>query len=186
MSSVKAAQTAQPDSFDPCLAPPAPDTAMALVALDLSRDGDTLAGGGREVSLTALGLPVATKGDAAASMARAMVALGAGDAPAAAAAFAGALGDATLRGPAAHGLACTLCLKGAFAEAQQLSALIVASGGEHPAYAALAGHASAKLGDPAQTRQYLARAARRARGQPQFRDILHFAQRTLLIQQFGD
>lgn len=107
------------------------------------------------------------------------------DGSAAGVAFALCLQYPELRAAALCGLAGSLLASAAQALALELLQAGIAAGFDHPLPLALAGHAAVRLNDVTLTRQYLARAARRARGDESFRDLLRFAQHTLLMQQFG-
>ncbi|MCL3883322.1 hypothetical protein [Marivita sp. GX14005] len=89
-------------------------------------------------------------------------------------------------GGALHGLASALCKAGRHDEALRLSLTLGDAGFTDPRALILAGFAAQKTGDKALARKCLARAARMARGQPEYVEDLHFAQRLLLMQQLGD
>ncbi|MFP7674954.1 hypothetical protein ACG74X_16510 [Marivita sp. S0852] len=89
-------------------------------------------------------------------------------------------------GGALHGLASALCKAGRHDDALRLSLALGEAGFTDPRALILAGFAAQKTGDKALARRCLARAARMARGQPDYVEDLHFAQRLLLMQQLGD
>jgi hypothetical protein len=88
--------------------------------------------------------------------------------------------------PALYGVALALEKLGAFDEAEALAAFVSELPGYNdPRAAALAGYAAFQRRQPKAARLHLARAARLARLQPEFRSVQRFAQRVLLMQQFA-
>lgn len=105
---------------------------------------------------------------------------------------AAASGFATLalaQGPVAaslYGLALALEELGRHEEAESLAGFVSELPGyEDPRAAALAGYAAFQRRQSKAARIYLAKAARIARLQPEFRGVQRFAQRVLLMQQFA-
>jgi len=141
--------------------------------------------GGQVFSLADLATCMPANGAAADPAVAAEVALGAGQFRQAAATFALALGPQAGRVAAAYGLALSLASEGDHAGSLGVLRVLDAAGVEHPACLALAGFSAFKVGENTEARQFLARAARRARVGEEFRGILKFSQHTLLIQQFG-
>ena len=88
--------------------------------------------------------------------------------------------------PSLYGVALTLEKLGAYDEAEALAAFVSELPGYNdPRAAALAGYAAFQRRQTKAARVYLARAARLARLQPEFRSVQRFAQRVLLMQQFA-
>lgn len=189
-------------ALDDCLTPLRADAALSFADAALALDGTPSAKGVSGVLLRAadtqgdLGplcssLQFETAPEAVKSLTgadaydAALAAYVSGDPDTAGLAFALALPDPNFRAAATYGLAASLSRVGAFKSCLMLVEILVASGADHPMFSALAGNAAAALSDAGLTRKHLARAARRSRGNADFREILRFSQRTLLIQQFG-
>jgi hypothetical protein len=87
---------------------------------------------------------------------------------------------------ALYGVALALEKLGAFEEAEALAAHVSELPGYgDPRATALAGYAAFQRRQSKAARVHLARAARLARLQPEFRNVQRFAQRVLLMQQFA-
>mgnify|MGYP001765121677 CR=1 FL=1 len=109
-----------------------------------------------------------------------------GDAATAGAGFAAVALSGGPVAPALYGLALALEKLGAFEEAEALAAFVAdLPGFGDPRAAALAGYAAFQRRQPKAARVHLAKAARIARLQPEFRGVQRFAQRVLLMQQFA-
>lgn len=84
-----------------------------------------------------------------------------------------------------YGAALCLSASGCHKDALKLAIVLDEAEFPHPGALALAGHAAFKLGQSKSARGYLARAARIARADTAYQDVLKFAQRTLLAEQFS-
>lgn len=176
-------------ALDSCLAPFSLDGARDCPAHDIVIDGDRVSVAQHGFSMGDLVGPTCTlgaRGTAEQAYLDALDAYSASEMDAAQLHFCAALAAPDLRAAALYGLACCQVSRKAFAPALEIVQLLLAAGVDHPVFSALAGQAAAAMNDTGLTRQYMARAARGARGAPALRDILRFAQRTLLIQQFGN
>lgn len=109
-----------------------------------------------------------------------------GDHAAAAAGFAAVAVGAGPAAPALYGLALALEELGSHEAAEALAGFVSdLPGYGDPRAAALAGYAAFQRRQSKAARVYLAKAARIARLQPEFRGVQRFAQRVLLMQQFA-
>lgn len=176
-------------ALDPCLAPLTAESAHQCPVGDMVIDEGRVVAGASTLVLRDLSGPGAlprTLPNADAAYQAATTAYAAGDIDIAQQGFCEVLGDSGLRAAALYGLACCQASRKAFVQVLDIVRVLNAAGVDHPVFSALGGQAAAAMNDTSLTRHHLARAARGARGEPALRDILRFAQRTLLIQQFGN
>lgn len=176
-------------ALDSCLAPFSLASARECAANDIVIDGSRICVAQLGLSMGDIAGPTCLAGgrsDAEQAYLDALGGFAASEMDSAQLNFCAALGSPELRAAALYGLACCQVSRKAFAPALEIVQILLAAGVDHPVFSALAGQAAAAMNDTTLTRQYMARAARGARGVPDLRDILRFAQRTLLIQQFGN
>ncbi|WP_163850623.1 hypothetical protein [Pseudooceanicola aestuarii] len=164
---------------------PQADAASASSGLTCETDGPALVAGTSRHPLPS-GAETRHAGDAAEAYADACRLFDARDFGPALSAFTTAMcHDPAMAEASAYGL--LLCLAGLdrHEELLTLARFLEEAGLTHPGIPALAGHATFRLGNAREGRLALARAARGARGKPEYRPVQQFAQRTLLMQHFN-
>lgn len=123
--------------------------------------------------------------DPASALNKGLEAMRASDCAGAAAFFLTAQADPALRPVASYGLGCVLSASGNAQAGLELAEALIAAGMTSPKVTALAGWSAGIVGDEVKTRRFMASTAQKCRNRADLRDLLHFAQRILLIQTFG-